>query len=149
MHAKALVQVIACDICKEVAKSKLNPDRKVKNLIGFHRFNEKLAKQQLQCDPRNRRCAGDKICRVATQQSHPAWIPFSIANKIKKQLFRAVNGCQLCHHGSTESSGWQALWRSIAVHCPWEVDSKDTEEGAQSLCSVWQACPPFVHSVQG
>lgn len=43
-------------------------DCKLNEVVSFHRFREKLAKQMLKCDPRDGNWAGDENFRVATQQ---------------------------------------------------------------------------------
>ena len=52
----------------ECCEGVLDQDWKVDKPVSFHRFREKLARQQLQYDPRERKYAGDEFYWVATQQ---------------------------------------------------------------------------------
>lgn len=63
-----MVAVVACDIHLECCEGTLNDGWKIDKPVSFHRFREKLAKQQLRCDPRDRKYAGDEFFRVSTQQ---------------------------------------------------------------------------------
>jgi hypothetical protein len=71
LHAKAMVTVIAFDIYLEIAEGNLDPLCKLdkKQVVSFYRFREKLSKQMLCYDPRERLYPGDEKFRVSTKQS--------------------------------------------------------------------------------
>lgn len=68
VHCKAMIAAAACDIHLECCEGNSSEDWKVTKPVSFHRFHEKLAKQQLRHDPRHRNCPGDEFFRVSTQQ---------------------------------------------------------------------------------
>jgi hypothetical protein len=67
LHAKKIAIATAYDIYRECAEGNIDKDWK-HVAVDFYRFREKLAKQMLFYDPRNRRYPGDDKLRTATQQ---------------------------------------------------------------------------------
>jgi len=66
-HAKAMAVVIAFDIYKECCTGSVSRDFEATQ-VDFFTFREKLSKQMLTCDPRERKYYGDEKFRVSTQQ---------------------------------------------------------------------------------
>jgi len=69
LHAKALALVVAYDIYKECCEGKMQEGKwRIKKLVSFYRFREKLACQMMEYSPTNRKYPGDEKFRVSTQQ---------------------------------------------------------------------------------
>ena len=70
IHAKALAVVVAYDMYLECAEGKMRAGEwKVQKPVDFHQFREKLGKQMLEYDPKDRKYPGDEKFRESTQQA--------------------------------------------------------------------------------
>ena len=69
LHAKAMAVVVAYDIYKECCDGLMRAGEwKIEKPVSFHLFREKLAKQMLRYNPRDRKYVGDERFRTSTQQ---------------------------------------------------------------------------------
>jgi hypothetical protein len=70
LHAKAMAYGIAYDIYLEIAEGNLSPSWMLekKEIVSFYCFREKLSKQMLEYDPRNRKYPRDEKFLIATKQ---------------------------------------------------------------------------------
>jgi len=67
LHGKAMTISVAYDVYKECCEGGLDVSWRRKP-VTFFRFREKLAHQMLTYPPKDRKCPGDEMFRVATRQ---------------------------------------------------------------------------------
>ena len=67
VHGKALAIVVAYDMYLECTEGQLDASWRIKKLVDFFRFREKLGKQILTYSPKLCKYPGDQLFREATQ----------------------------------------------------------------------------------
>jgi hypothetical protein len=131
IHAKAMAIVVAFDMYKELAEGKVNDEWGLdpKHIVSFYRFREKLAKQLLQYDPRNRKYPGDEKFRVSTSQ------PVS-------QRFASPTGARAASNPRTPRSA-----ASIASSTTSGVTINDIKSAQKRLCGDLSHLMEHVQSI--